>query len=280
MHAFDGAAREGATAKALVLRPFSYTSCFADDSALGVQHMEDAERSPLEVSMRYVAFCDVLGFANAVQERFDETIELYNDFTRMMGNWEHAENVQVVIYSDSILITSDELMPLLSAVQMLSFATLAHDLLIRGGVAYGRYWERKESGNLFVVSDALVRAVKLESTVKIPAVAFSPEVEVPLKAWLPHFAGEVFSSPVLHFRNISVVNPFNQFWFQSSRTRVGQMKERFPAHAAKYNWFLDLGQAVDNGELLVPQAVTDRLVADGVIVWTPYPDEAAPKDVS
>ncbi|OOG45011.1 hypothetical protein [Polaromonas sp. A23] len=224
-------------------------------------------------SMRYVAFCDVLGFGNAVQERFEETIEIYDQFTRMIGEWPFPEKVEICVYSDSILILSDELAPLLQAVQSLSFATLSHDLLIRGGIAYGKYWERRERGNLFVVSDALVRAVKLESRIKIPGVGFSPEVEIPVSAWMPHFADEIFLSPILHFRDITVVNPFNKFWFASARSRVAEMLNRFPEHSKKYEWFLELSAAVERRDVMVPSSVIDFLLAEGVIKRRPVEEK-------
>lgn len=228
--------------------------------------MASTENRPAVVApMRYVAFCDVLGFANAVQERFEETIETYDQFARMVGEWPFPEKVEICVYSDSILILSDELAPLLNAVQSLSFATLAHDFLIRGGIAYGRYWERRENGNLFIVSDALVRAVKLESSIKIPGVGFSPEVEIPLSAWMPHFSDEIFLSPVLHFRDTTIVNPFNKFWFASARNRVAQMLDRFPEHSKKYEWFLELATAVERRDLMVAGPVIDLLLTEGVI---------------
>lgn len=228
--------------------------------------MENNENRPaVVVSMRYVAFCDVLGFANAVQERFEEIIEIYDQFTRLMDGWPFPEKVEVCVYSDSILIVSDELGPLLNAVQSLSFATLGHDLLIRGGIAYGKYWQRRENGNLFVVSDALVRAVKLESNIKIPGVGFSPEVEIPVSSWMPHFADEIFLSPVLHFSGITVVNPFNKFWFASAKNRVTQMLDRFPEHSKKYEWFLELAAAVERRDVMVPGPVIDLLLTECVI---------------
>ena len=215
--------------------------------------------------MRYVAFCDVLGFANAVQERFEEIIEAYNQFTQLMDKWPFPKTVEVCVYSDSILIVSDELDPLLNAVQSLSFATLGHNLLIRGGIAYGKYWQRRENGNLFVVSDALVRAVKLESAIKIPGVAFSPEVEIPIGAWIPHFEEEIFLSPVLHFNGITVVNPFNNFWFASAKNRVARMLDRFPEHSKKYAWFLELAAAVERRDVMVPSLVIEMLLTEGLI---------------
>ena len=79
-----------------------------------------------------------------------------------MREWPFPEKANISVYSDSILIVCSELAPVLHAAQSLSFATLAQNWLIRGGIAYGRYWENRQDGSLFVVSDALVRAVHLE----------------------------------------------------------------------------------------------------------------------
>lgn len=214
----------------------------------------------IDPRMRYVAFCDVLGFSDAVENRFEHTIAVYAEFMKRMRNWPFPDKAEISIYSDSILIVSDELPPVIHAVKNLWFATLTQDWLIRGGIAYGRYWEKRENGNLFVVSDALVRAVKLESTVSYPAVAFSPEVDLTLAAWVPRYEHGVLPAPVLHFRGLSFVNPFNPYWFQSARMRVSQMLDASPEHAKKYNWFLDLTTAVDNEESLIPEDVLNELL--------------------
>lgn len=216
--------------------------------------------------MRYVAFCDVLGFSNAVEERFEHTISVYAEFMERMQDWPFPEKAEISVYSDSILIVSDELAPVLHAVKALWFATMTQDWLIRGGIAYGRYWEQKRNGNLFVVSDALVRAVRLEASVSYPAVAFSPEVKLDLGAWVPWYSDGPFEAPVLHFRGLSFVNPFNPYWFQSAQVRVSQLLASHPEHAKKYNWFLDVAEAIERGESLVPEVVENELVEKGILV--------------
>ena len=84
-----------------------------------------------------------------------------------------------------------------------------HDWLIRGGVAYGRHWEENEKGNLFVVSDALVRAVEIERSTKVPAVVVSTEIPLGIEAWMPRFEHGVFKAPLLYFQGLVIVNPFN-----------------------------------------------------------------------
>ena len=214
---------------------------------------------------KYVAFCDVLGFSYAVENQFDATIRLYKEFKDRIADWPFPEKANVSVYSDSILIVCDELPPLLYAVQSLWFATLTQGWLIRGGIAYGKYWEDRSNGNLFVVSDALVRAVRLESTVKVPGVVLSPEVDVPLSAWVTRFRDGPFSAPLLHFEGLNVVNPFNPYWFASARMRVSQLWEQFPQHSAKYDWFLKLSQQVEAHEPLVPAPVLVELLELGII---------------
>ncbi len=215
--------------------------------------------------MRYVAFCDVLGFANAVQDRFDETIQVYTDFMKRMRDWPMPEKAEVSIYSDSILIVADDLPSILHAVKNLWFATLTQDWMIRGGIAYGRYWEQRENGHLFVVSDALVRAVKLESTVSYPAVAFSPEIVLDPRYWMPRFEHGPLVAPVLHFQGLSFVNPFNPYWFASAGMRAAQLLDKFPQHEKKYKWFLGLCESVQRDDVLIPEATLAELLRLGVL---------------
>ena len=187
------------------------------------------------------------------------------EFTDRISAWAFPEKASISVYSDSILIVCDELPPILYAVQSLWFATLTQDWLIRGGIAYGKYWEDRSNGNLFVVSDALVRAVRLESTIKVPGVVLSPEIEVPLSAWVARFRDGPFSVPLLHFDGHHVVNPFNPYWFASARMRVCQLMEESPQHAKKYEWFLKLADQVEGNEPLVPQSALEEMLSLGLI---------------
>ena len=214
---------------------------------------------------KYVAFCDVLGFSHAVENDFEQTIRLYKQLSARISDWPFPEKANISVYSDSILIVCDELPPLLYAVQSLWFATLAQDWLIRGGISYGKYWEDRTNGNLFVVSDALVRAVRLESTIRVPGVVLSPEVEVPLGEWFKRFRDGPFAAPLLHFGGFNVVNPFNPCWFLSAKNRVSNLLAKYPEHAAKYEWFLRLAEQVGNHDTLVPPEAVKQLVAMGAI---------------
>jgi hypothetical protein len=92
------------------------------------------------VEIRYVAYCDILGFSNKILSDFDHTLEVYKDFGKSMTEFA-ANEVQATMYSDAILITAMVLGKVLSAVQSLWFLALRNDLMIRGAIAKGRYWE-------------------------------------------------------------------------------------------------------------------------------------------
>lgn len=220
---------------------------------------------PTSVSMKYVGFCDVLGFSSAVLQDFDATIALYQQFREHVRNWPFSERAEVSVYSDSIVVVADELSTLLHTIVALNWVALMQDWLVRGGVAYGKYWEEKEGGNIFVVSDALVHAVSLEKTVKVPAVVVSDDINLGIEAWVPRFEYGVFKAPLLHFQGLNLVNPFNSYWFASAGIRVKRLLDVHPDHKTKYEWFLSLVEAVARGDPLVPDSALARMLELGVL---------------
>lgn len=230
---------------------------------------DDISSSPEQIrtdDSRYVAFCDILGFSNRILTDFDKTLKAYREFGDLVSKNEFpVAEVQVTMYSDAILLTGASLPKILSAVQSVWFFALAHDLMIRGAIAHGRYWEEKRGNHLLVVSDALVRAVKLERAVGVPAVVIADDVEIPGGYWLTRFTHGPLGTPLLHFRDRNIVNPFNPFWFQSAYTRTLQLMNDNPAHKDKYLWFLALHKAVNNKQELVPSHVLARFVREGVL---------------
>lgn len=217
------------------------------------------------VTAKYVGFCDVLGFSSAVLNNFDSTVALYRQFQQDVREWPFPTRAEVSVYSDSILVVSEDLPAVLHTVVSLNWATLLHGWLIRGGVAHGQYWESRENGNLFVVSDALVKAAHLEKTVKVPAVVVSPEISLGIEAWVPRFEHGPFKCPLLHFQGHTVVNPFNSYWFASAIARVRRQLEADPEHGNKYNWFLALAEAVARDDLLIPESALAKMLELGVI---------------
>lgn len=215
--------------------------------------------------MKYVGFCDVLGFSAAVLNNFDATIALYQQFRQDVRGWPFPAKAKVSVYSDSILVVGDELPPVLHTIVALQWAALTQDWLVRGGVAYGRYWEEKEDGNLFVVSDAIVRAVALEKSVKVPAVALSEDIALGIEAWVPRFEYGVFKAPLLFFDGRTIVNPFNSYWFASAVLRARRLLTEHPSHKEKYEWFLLLAEAVARDDVLVPEPALARMLELGIL---------------
>jgi hypothetical protein len=214
------------------------------------------------VDTRYVAYCDILGFSNRILTDFDRTLELYRQFGDLISGFTFRE-VQATVYSDAILLTASSLGKLLSAAQAVWFFALAHDLMIRGAITKGRYWEQRRENGLFVASEALVRAVKLEKVVSVPAVVIADDVEIPDDYWLGRFVNGPFVTPLLHFRDRNIVNPFNLMWFRSAGDRATRLMADSPAHKDKYLWFLALHEAVGNGHELIPPDVLSRFLREG-----------------
>jgi hypothetical protein len=222
-----------------------------------------------EVSVRYVAFCDILGFSNRILNDFERTLEAYQRFANLASELPVAE-VQLSIYSDAVLETATSLHAILSATQNLWFFALANDLMIRGAIVRGRYWEQRRGNHLLVASDALVRAVKLERSIGIPAVVIADDVEIPDSLWVRRFANNPpVTTPILHFRDRNIVNPFNLFWFKSAAVRGTGLMNENPEHKDKYLWFLALHEAVANNRELVPPDVLARFVREQKIRRVP-----------
>jgi hypothetical protein len=185
---------------------------------------------------RYVGFCDILGFSNRILADFDGTLKIYKDFAETFSKVP-AKEAEVTMYSDAILITGNSVGRVACAIQNLWFIALANDLMIHGAICKGRYWERREGNHMLVASYALVRAVKLERSVGVPAVVLADDVEIPDEVWLHRFAAGLFHTPILHFRDRDIVNPFNTWWFRSAASRASQLMTISPSQTDKHLWF-------------------------------------------
>jgi hypothetical protein len=105
--------------------------------------------------------------------------------------------------------------------------------------------------------------------VGVPAVAIADDVEIPEFYWLSRFQHGPFGTPLLHFRDRNIVNPFNLMWGQSAKHRASLLLAENPAHKDKYLWFIALHDAVVNGKELVPPDVLRRFLENGVLKFTP-----------
>ena len=137
--------------------------------------------------------------------------------------------------------------------------------MLRGAVTQGKYWELRKGNHMLVASDALARAVKLERSIGIPAVVVSDDIEIPDAFWMWRFTHGAFLTPILHFRDRNIVNPFNLMLGTSARDRAARLMDESPAHRDKYLWFLSLHDAVKNGQELIPPDVLVRFLRNGLL---------------
>jgi hypothetical protein len=221
--------------------------------------------SPLATDGMYVAYCDILGFSELTTSHFDATLKLYSELGDVITGFAQ-EDVEVTIYSDAVLLTSLSLTRISQAVQNLWFFALQHNMMIRGAITQGKYWELRRGKCLLVMSDALVRAVRLERLVGVPAVVLADDIEVSGDLWAARFRLGAVAAPLLHFRDRTIVNPFNLFWFRSARGRATLLMEEHPKYRDKYLWFLALHAAIEADAELVPPEALAKLLSSGTLV--------------
>jgi len=212
-----------------------------------------AAMKPLVPDDRYVALIDILGWGAKVVADLPGTSILYDT---LLGLWRTITDAyqgvaSIRIFSDSVLIVSKELAAVLQSVNSLQFTALANDCLLRGGIAFGKHAEREQDSQLHIVSVPLVLAARVEKTIRVPAIGIH-ETAMPRFEYRELLRIPVFQRSLLFFRNMWIVNPFNIMWGASAGTRVQQLREEHPEHRAKYEWFLDLYEAVKSGASLIP----------------------------
>lgn len=227
--------------------------------------MENFQLQEISDEIGFVAYCDILGFSTRVRADFDDTTELYETFARLLTQLESKET-RTSIFSDSIIITSKDLMRLVEVVNVLWFAAQTHFFIIRGGIARGRIWQKITPYHTQLVSDALIRAVEIEKSVRHPAVVIDESIDVGLNFWIPRFSEGSAIAPVLYYQNLKIVSPFGRYWFASALPRYQHLKEAAGAqHYHKYDWLIGLHEAVRNDEDLVPPHIIALLLREGVI---------------
>jgi hypothetical protein len=212
----------------------------------------------------YVAFCDILGFSSNVKADFENTIAIYREFKKQV-HMKGAIDANISVYSDSIIIEGDSLLKVCHAAQLLLWTTLRHGWIVRGGVAYGKHWKEADESNLFIVSEALVKAVDIEKYVEHPVIALSEEISLGLEYWHLGFQHTVFDLPIIHWDKRNIINPFNNYWFASAVINLRRIKESNPLHKNKYDYLLKLVEAIDSNECFIPQPIIDDLLKQKLI---------------
>jgi hypothetical protein len=207
------------------------------------------------VSGQYCGFVDILGFGDATQNDLPSVLSLYEELLDKT-EWLQASRppVRVSVYSDSFVLISPDLAPLIMCVRSLQFHLLFENCLFRGALAYGDHAEGEKAGARFIISAGVSKAAALEKKIKWPCVALHPDLEIPDYAWADP------NRYLLYFDGLRIVNPFNVMWYRSAGNRVRQMAKEHPEHIEKYDWFMRLFEAVAE-EPLIPEDVLERLKA-------------------
>lgn len=230
---------------------------------------------------KFVGFIDILGFSNRVLTDSDSVIAEYQYFCELLLDWDADLSVEVTVYSDAIMVVSDKLADVATLAQTVWFFALNNHLVVRGGISYGRFWNKQHAKGMMVVSEALVRAVQMEKEIGHPAIVFDQTIDFPDEFWAEQLANPpgLIDRPVIHFDGWNIVNPFNSFWFRTARTRMLTKLEEatHPKHRAKYEWFLKLWDAVNEYQPLAPDGVAERLIDSGVLEFVPF-DQASPPE--
>lgn len=216
------------------------------------------------IENKYVAYCDILGFSNFVLTDFDKVFSIYRDFKKELDGL-NLVGLKTSVYSDSIIIVGDKLVDVAKTTQLLVWRTLGHNWLIRGGIAYGKHWRESDENNLFIVSEALVKAVEIEKKIKYPIIAISNEISIGIDYWINGFVHEVFDLPIIHYNDLNIVNPFNNHWFKSAEIMLSNLKNNYPEHSEKHNYLLDIIDSIKKSKEFVPRSIIDFLLERNII---------------
>jgi hypothetical protein len=212
--------------------------------------------SAVNVAGKFVGFIDILGFSSRVLTHFSDSLAFYSQILESTSIVNALRpGLSISIYSDSFLLVSSELGDMIAVVQALQMQTLFNDCLVRGGIAWGQHAEKQDGKNLYIVSEALVKAATVEKQIKYPCVALHSDVSVSDGAWGAYERN--LDRGLLYFGGVRLVNPCNIGWGQSAGTRVRQLLASAPEHREKFEWFLELHEAIFSPIPMVPP----RLIA-------------------
>ena len=204
----------------------------------------------------YVAFIDILGFSNYVNSDYPSARRDYNLLVDHMGMMNSSQilNVSIRMISDSMYLVSNDPSSLIETAHWAQQGALwCCNWLVRGAIASGYHQEMNKDDNLFLVSEALVRAAQLEKKIGNPCVVLHPSA---LPSELKYHEGiSNFERSILFYENQWIINPFSVMWGTSAASRAEELKRKFPEHSEKYDWFLGLYQAVKSNEILLPDYI-------------------------
>lgn len=217
-----------------------------------------------KVEHKYVAFCDLLGFSNAILTDFDKVLDVYKDFNEAL-NGHRTIFSDVSLFSDAVVITSDSLAEVCSAVQILYAVCIRHGFLMRGGIGYGKHWKQMTANDILLASEALVKAVGIEKSHKKPVIIIDPQIELTFENCWSNSFRNFFEVQILYYEGDIIVNPFGLYFYNTGIYLLKDLKAQHPRFADKYDYLLSIGIARENNYCFVPPDVIKDLLDKGII---------------
>lgn len=134
------------------------------------------------IGEKYVAFLDVMGFSNLVNNRGNNYDQLESYFTKITEILEKLRDdkaeIQSLLISDSIILIApkDEqgFIQLLWAIRRIQSILLWKKILLRGAVSYGEIYYNDEKN--IIVGKGFIRAYLLEQEAVYPRVIIDPSI--------------------------------------------------------------------------------------------------------
>ena len=108
----------------------------------------------MEIENKFCAFIDILGFKNKTKN-FENAVKYYKDYIRcydlftsidkkifedINGENKKQEEIEEIIFSDSIILYSTDWLRLIQRVANVMAALLELGFWFRGGIGYGKYY--------------------------------------------------------------------------------------------------------------------------------------------
>ncbi len=124
------------------------------------------KEAPTPNARGYVAFLDVLGFSALVNS--DESGEKVERYRHSIERATSSSDVKSVVFSDSIVLTAEDVRPesfltIAHACSTLMSDLLAADIALRGAIAFGRFTRSNVGEGVFVAGPALIDAYNWEN---------------------------------------------------------------------------------------------------------------------
>lgn len=133
----------------------------------------------LKYNNSFFAFIDILGFRSRLDELGENAPSFFYEllWDQLQLAKSMYQSVQVKMLSDSLLIWTEESLPidfwnLLNVVAIVKDTLFKKGILVRGGISVGRNFISKD----ILVSPALVKAYQLEQTAHFPRILIDKEV--------------------------------------------------------------------------------------------------------